>query len=609
MNLYEKNLEFFKDNSTPIYDIIMSGQSQYASIVTAADSLTIKAENEGRSCFIHSLYDVERETGEMFAVSNKNAGRLIIFGMGIGYSRDYIKSNFAKLKNIVIVEPDLNLFKTLLNYLDIKDLLEQFASVSVTFVINQSKEDAVNILLPVLSENLMVKTDFVYNVSYRSLYADYYEFINRQFADYARNFLINTVTYDSTLYQSAENSIKNFKLKAAPLTQYRDKFADIPCIIVSAGPSLNYTLPYLKEVKDKAVIIAVGTAIKILDSNGFVPHFRMAYDSGDAERNIFIGIDTQAAPLIFSDLLSPLILNDYKGKKVRMILDISYISRYLFKDLYPGEIIFASGFSVANVALNVAVNLGFKKVIFVGQDLCYTEGSLYAKGGWMEQDGNFDFQSGGYIKTTNSIGEMVYTDKLFLGMKNLFEQTIMGNPGISYINATERGLDINGTQNKNFVNVMKEDLTAKRDIESIINEAIPQTNHNGKNPQEILKQLGLSEQIKALEEINERRLKSLKKLKKHYDGGLGVNRLQSDFDYIKSIDTELEDVDFYREGINPVISNKFNAIRMSYYYDGNDERLRIKSEIKASIGITVELKRYLEFLTGLLEEQEALSTF
>ena len=453
----------------------------------------------------------------------------------------------------------------------------------------------------------MVKTDFVYNVSYRSLYADYYEFINRQFADYARNFLINTVTYDSTLYQSAENSIKNFRLQATPLTQYRDKFEDIPCIIVSAGPSLNYTLPYLKEVKDKAVIIAVGTAIRILDSNGFVPHFRMAYDSGDEERNIFIGIDTQAAPLIFSDLLSPLILNDYKGGKVRMMLDISYISRYLSKDLYPDEMIFASGFSVANVALNVAINLGFKKVIFVGQDLCYTEGSLYAKGGWMELDSDFDFQNSGYIKTTNSLNEMVYTDKLFLGMKNLFEQTIMGNPGISYINATERGLDINGTQNKTFADVIKEDLTVNKDIESIINEVITQADHSDRDPKKILGQLGLAGQLKDLEEINERRLKNLKKLKKHYDGGLGVNRLQSDFDYIKSIDTELEDVDFYREGINPVISNKFNAIRMSYYYDGSDERLRIKSEIKASIGITVELKRYLEFLTGLLEEQEALT--
>ena len=606
MKIYDKNIKFIKEHSQPIYETLLSEESQYASKVTVTDPLNIKVENDGKACFLHSFCNSERENTEMFSSINRATERLVIFGMGLGISCDYIKNNFTKLKNVVIIEPDLNLFKTILNYSDIEELIKQL--VNVTFIINKTKEDVYNILWPVISENLMARTEFVFNISYRSLYADYYEFINKQVTTSIRNYLINTATYNQILYQSTENMIKNYRIKAAPLTQCLKKFNDMPYIIVSAGPSLNYNMHYLQEVKDKAVIIAVGTAIKILDSNGIVPHFRMAYDASDAEYKIFSDLDTKAAPLIFSDMLNARILEEYQGQKLRMILDQTFLSRYLYKDLCPGEFVFACGFSVANVALNIAAKLDFKKIIFMGQDLCYTEGSLYAKGGDMDEGMLFNFENGGYIKTVNTLDETVYTDTPFLGMKKLFEQTISENPDISYINATEKGLNIEGTLNKSFAEIMKDDLHATKDISGLINELFGQSEKDERDPVKELAQLDLPGRINDMLVINDLRLKNLKKIKKHYDSGLSANRLQSDLNYIRSFDEELESIEFYREGIHPFIASKFDAIRLSYHYNGTDQRVRLKNEIKASIGITVELKRYLEFLTGLLEEQEALPT-
>ena len=47
---------------------------------------------------------------------------------------------------------------------------------------------------------------------------------------------------------------------------------------MSAGPSLHYRLEQLKNLEERAVIIAVDTAYPILKSNGISPHFVCSAD-------------------------------------------------------------------------------------------------------------------------------------------------------------------------------------------------------------------------------------------------------------------------------------------------------------------------------------------
>lgn len=602
MNLYEKNLKFFEEQSKAIYDTLTSSdESKYDSKVTAISPLNLKVENAGKTCFIHSLYDKKRENKAMFPNISEDAERMVIFGMGTGNCINYICEKYKKIKNITIIEPDLNVFKEALNYLDIFDFVTK--AENVTFIINLKKEETLDIIWKMFQKDVIAKFEWVYNISYRSLYADYYEYINLEIIKLISSHTVNLATNSKMLQNWIENAVKNSKKEAVMLSRFLGKLEGIPVIIVGAGPSLNYNMHYLKEVKDKAIIIAAGSAIKVLDSNGIVPHFRIAFDAGEGERNVFKNIDNKSCPLIFSDLLNYHIVEEYKGNKVRMTLDSDFFSRYIARKLYNDEFVYESGFSVTNVAMSVAIKLGLKKIIFMGQDLCYTEGSLYAKGSWMENDGNLNFLAKGFIKTTNVLGETVYSNKPFLAMRDLFERKIKLSPDVKFINATERGLNIAGASNKTFADVIAEDFEESRDIEGLISEIISQNHYDEVSRKEKIMELDLVAKIEELDEQNDNVFKRLKKLKKYKENGLGINKLQSELNYIKGLLAELDENELCREVVRPTLQSNFSAISAKHQYNGTDETVLMEREIKALLLITAGMKNYLKYLKSLYIEE------
>ncbi|PRR82844.1 motility associated factor glycosyltransferase family protein [Clostridium vincentii] len=601
MNIYEKNLEFFRQNIHSIYECLMLEKSRYDSKINIInDSLNLCVENEGKKCFVHSTYNTESENCSMFSSIDKDVEKIVIFGFGVGKCINYICDKFENLRNITIIEPDLNIFKVMLNYVDVSELSNKIGTI--TFIINKTKEEATKILWNCLKENLTQKVELTYNISYRSLYPEYFVHINNRITSNIKNFVINMATNDFFLFNWAENIIKNNKHCAPFLGNLSGEFKDIPVILVSAGPSLNYNIQYLKQVKNKAVIIALGSAIKILDSNGIIPHFRLAFDGSDNERNIFKNIDTEASVLIFSDMLNYNILNEYKGNKLRMVLNTDYISQYIQSKIHDDNYIFECGFSVANVALDVVIKLGFSKVIFIGQDLCYTDGNIHAKGTWIQENEYVDFNGIEYIKTINVIGETVYTDNKFLGMRDMLEHKIKSNSGITFVNATEKGLNIEGTVNKTFLQAMKDAVTNEFNIDHVLNKVFGEENEDNNIEKLEVVNSTLINELKDSIKINDYRLKKLKKLNKYYEKGLGIGKLNIELKYIKTIESELENSSFYKKAVKPMIFNKIKTIFMNYAYNGKDEKILLEKNIRALLGQTIVVKEYLSFILNLLQE-------
>ena len=69
-----------------------------------------------------------------------------------------------------------------------------------------------------------------------------------------------------------------------------------------------------------------------------------------------------------------------------MILDLDYLTKYIYNKSNIEFETLRSGFSIANTALDTLIKLGFKNIIFLGQDMCYTKDKLYADGSWLEED-------------------------------------------------------------------------------------------------------------------------------------------------------------------------------------------------------------------------------
>lgn len=190
--------------------------------------------------------------------------------------------------------------------------------------------------------------------------------------------------------------------------QLYKEFTGQTAIILAGGPSLDLDLEWVRENKTKLVIIAVARLSKKLQIEGITPDIVVSVDPSQASYN------NSKELLDFGS--STLLVN---GNHINSQL----LSQWRHKSIYVGNLLpwetalnddcsFAGGPTVSNIALLLAVNMGFAQVLLSGVDLCFdatgkshTSGSVEAdssayislqgqwvktyKGDWAETTNNF----------------------------------------------------------------------------------------------------------------------------------------------------------------------------------------------------------------------------
>lgn len=191
-----------------------------------------------------------------------------------------------------------------------------------------------------------------------------------------------------------ENILRNIHhaFSAAPVRSLFGRFRGMPGIIVSAGPSLRKNIALLGEAREKALVVCVDTAFKIMEKHRISPHLVMTLDAQRHSVRHFLGV-ADRSPLLLADLVSfPAVLRDYRGARA-----LSTTSKYftdadgtLRRETTPlmdwiessvppvGDI--QSGGSVATSAFDLLLNLGCDPIILTGQDLAYTGREIHCSG-------------------------------------------------------------------------------------------------------------------------------------------------------------------------------------------------------------------------------------
>src|SRR5690606_8507201 len=82
------------------------------------------------------------------------------------------------------------------------------------------------------------------------------------------------------------NTVRNLKsiMYSPGVSHLYDHFPNIPAVLVSAGPSAEKNLPFLREHAERFLITCVNTAYPLLRSNGIEPQFVFTLDH--QERNL-----------------------------------------------------------------------------------------------------------------------------------------------------------------------------------------------------------------------------------------------------------------------------------------------------------------------------------
>ncbi|ELD3935940.1 motility associated factor glycosyltransferase family protein [Campylobacter jejuni] len=304
-----------------------------------------------------------------------------IYGIGNAL---LIKNLSKHYKHLFVFESEIELFILALSTID---LSEELCSGKIYLI--DIKEERVDIQLLILFdmkdmfEYLSLYEMFVNNVYYKKFYEDIWhkadELCEKNIKIVIRNLGLNlTISFQcySHLLQNIPSMLGSIPFQRI-LSERKNKFEN--AIVVSAGPSLTKQLPLLKAYQDKAVVFCADGALSMLEKEGVVPDYVTNLDCRDLAMKFFQNKGKLKQSIIALECAThPNVVRSLKAENCMIVLrNKALYQRFNLNDF--GYI--DTGTHVSHFSYTLALALGFKNIIMIGQDLAFDEeGNSHSKG-------------------------------------------------------------------------------------------------------------------------------------------------------------------------------------------------------------------------------------
>ena len=255
-----------------------------------------------------------------------------------------------------------------------------------------------------------------------------------------------------------KNTFKNLPhLAHSPdVGEMENEFSDIPFILIGAGPSLDESIDFLKEVQDKAIIVASNSPYRKLINNGIKPHLVVTADPLSPTLAGFENVSIEGVPLACPFSAYPEIVRRFSGRTLSWctynpIVDV--VKQRTGRK--PGTPILEQG-TVSGCVLDLSRLFGCKKVLLIGQDMAVMDDGRYYSDDTTYSDtgAHFSHSNKGQRLPGNTQEKVTVEGRLFVYLKT-FEQFILGNPNIEYRNLARTGVKINGAPYQTYNEALK----------------------------------------------------------------------------------------------------------------------------------------------------------
>ncbi|HEF7959411.1 TPA: motility associated factor glycosyltransferase family protein, partial [Campylobacter jejuni] len=229
-------------------------------------------------------------------------------------------------------------------------------------------------------EYLSLYEMFVNNVYYKKFYEDIWhkadELCEKNIEVIVRNLNSSLhIAFEcySHLLQNIPSMLESIPFQRI-LNERKNKFEN--AIVVSAGPSLAKQLSLLKAYQDKAVIFCADGALSMLEKEGIIPDYVTNLDCRDLAMKFFQNKENKTSLNVLSCATHPSLVHFLDNKSV-VLRDDPLYQRFNLNDF--GYI--DTGTHVSHFSYTLALALGFKNIIMIGQDLAFDEeGNSHSKG-------------------------------------------------------------------------------------------------------------------------------------------------------------------------------------------------------------------------------------
>jgi len=377
---------------------------------------------------------------------------MIVLGVGLGYQLEYLISS-CRIDNMVIVEPELDVFYCSIHTIDWGSVLSCFNRGIVRLEVGGATHDLITTI------NFQTLRFGLHNVIDTYLYLHFKSDKLLDFVEvYKNKFTVAATTtgfYDDERISFA-HTVRNIQDKRCLVNLYRDEDLKLPpVLILGNGPSLDADIEAIKINRHKFFIVSAGSTLKTLERYNIKPDFHI-----EIER-----------PKITPDWIKRYVSEEFR-KGINLIT-LNTAHPELF-DLFESSYMFAKGSdagcellyeierrpikyalpfcnpTVANGALSFSLMMGFEEIYLSGIDLGasntsdhHSKNSVYSD--FEKLQGFRSPFEGEDIVVPGNKSEYVYSSYVFNISRLALERLILEFDSVNFYN-TSYGAKIEGAK-------------------------------------------------------------------------------------------------------------------------------------------------------------------
>lgn len=476
--LFQKNLELWAKTCPKMALMLPYFQAKHLSLCT-----TKKGEANLKSIHgsLHAQSGAAVEAAAWFSGLPKEGIPLVcIYGVGLGYYYDAISPWLKedKSRHVVFLEDDPGVIQKLLNTERGTHILQD-PQVQLLYFEKVTPDEA---MFEGLYWNFAMRRLIVTSLeSYAKKKTKTLEELRHKIAFDAamKNALVDEyMRYGANYYI---NLYKN--ILCLPESYYGNnffgKFHNVPAIICGAGPSLAKNISIVHSLLDKAVVFAGGSALNVLNSAGFHPHFGAGIDPNPAQYTRMSMNKAYEVPFFYRNRMYHDAFKMIHGPRLYITGSGGYDTAEYFEEKLgiKGEDL-DEGHNVVNFCVEIANAMGCNPIIFAGMDLAFTGMKEYAPGvvanPTIKQSAILEVEEedSRAIQKDDIFGKPTYTLWKWIAESEWIGEYSKSHPQLTMINCTEGGLGFPGIPNRPFKEVHDELLLRSFDIHNRIHGEI-----------------------------------------------------------------------------------------------------------------------------------------
>ena len=294
-------------------------------------------------------------------------GVYVVFGLGLGNTARALRALTGA--PILIFEPDPQVLRAVLE-LGPSDL-SQFDIVTSSHDLTQ--------IWPTFFAGRRATT-ILHTPGYLAAHPDAAAHLRATLTQLVQRSSINDATHRVRARDWVSDVLANLELlsECPGFLALAGKYRGVPAFIVGAGPSLGKNGHHLLQAQKKGLVFAVNSSARALDKLGVEPQVLACMESIDVSHLLADVSFIDRVVRAFTLTMHPNTARTGRGPLLPLWEALQQVALPL-KQLTGLDGVPVSG-SVSTLAFALAYRLGCSPIVFVGQDLAYTDGRAYAAG-------------------------------------------------------------------------------------------------------------------------------------------------------------------------------------------------------------------------------------